>query len=147
DAAAHLPRPFRRAASFRVRSRRLVLALRRRRLAVAVYPRLLALASGDDGQEKAARKPVRLFCSAQATFSDPSEMVADEKKGNQACRKGDPYGECLDHARTLAAIVVEVIERGAEAEHNKHQRDDDDNANQGSLAGSNERCNHPQCNS
>src|SRR5205823_13016745 len=43
-ALADLPRAFRRAASFRVRSRRVVLAFRRRRLALAVYPRVLALA-------------------------------------------------------------------------------------------------------
>jgi hypothetical protein len=30
--------------------------------------------------------------------------------------------------------VVEVIERGAQAENNEQQPDDDDNANQGNLA-------------
>jgi hypothetical protein len=74
-------------------------------------------------------------------------MVADEKKRDQARRQGDADGERLDHARTLAAIMVKVIQRGAETEHDKHQRDDDDNANQGSLTGSNERCNFAQCNS
>ena len=72
--------------------------------------------------------------SAQALFSDPSKVIADEKKRDQARRQGDPYGECLDHPRTLAAIVVEVIERGAQAENNEQQPDDDDNANQGNLA-------------
>jgi len=72
--------------------------------------------------------------SAQALFSDPSKVIADEEKRDQARRQGDTYSECLDHPRTLAAIVVEVIERGAQAEHNEHQPDDDDNANQGNLA-------------
>ena len=76
------------------------------------------------------------LASAQAPFSDPSKVIADEKKRDQARRQGDPYGECLDHARTLAAIVVEVIEGSAEAENNEQQPDDNDNANQGNLAGS-----------
>ena len=83
-----------------------------------------------------------LGASAQASFSDPSKVIADEKKRDQARRQGDPYGECRDHARTLAAIVVEVIERRAEAEHDEQQADDNDNANQGNLAESNELCNH-----
>jgi len=72
--------------------------------------------------------------SAKAPFSDPSKVIADEKKRDQARRQGDPYGECLDHPRTLAAIVVKVIKRRPEAEHNEQQPDDDDNANQGNLA-------------
>jgi hypothetical protein len=72
--------------------------------------------------------------SAQALLSDPSKVIADEKKRDQARRKGDPYGEGLDHPRTLAAIVVKVIKRRPEAEHNEQQPDDDDNANQGNLA-------------
>jgi hypothetical protein len=72
--------------------------------------------------------------SAQAPFSDPSKVIADEKKRDQARRQGDPYGEGLDHPRTLAAIVVKVIKRRPEAEHNEQQPDDDDNANQGNLA-------------
>jgi len=72
--------------------------------------------------------------SAQAPFADPSKVIADEKKRDQARRQGDPYGECLDHPRTLAAIVVKVIKRRPEAEHNEQQPDDDDNANQGNLA-------------
>jgi uncharacterized protein YbbK (DUF523 family) len=72
--------------------------------------------------------------SAQAPFSDPSKVIADEKKRDQARRQCDPYGEGLDHPRTLAAIVVKVIKRRPEAEHNEQQPDDDDNANQGNLA-------------
>src|ERR1700682_6039251 len=79
-----------------------------------------------------------VWASAQAGFADPSKVVTDEKKCEQARRQSDPYGERLDHARTLAAIVVQVIERGAEAEHNEQQRDDDNNANQVQLAGSNQ---------
>src|ERR1700686_2271929 len=60
DALADFPRAFRRAASFRVRSRRVVLAFRRRRLALAVYPRVLALAHSDDRQARAAWTAVRL---------------------------------------------------------------------------------------
>ena len=74
------------------------------------------------------------LASAQALFSDPSKVIADEKKRDQARRQGDPYGECLDHPRTLAAIVVKVIKRRPEAEQNEQQPDDDDNANQGNLA-------------
>ena len=76
------------------------------------------------------------LASAQAPFSDPSKVIADEKKRDQARRQGDTYRECLDHPRTLAAIVVKVIKRRPEAEHNEQQPDDDDNANQGNLAGS-----------
>ena len=57
--------------------------------------------------------------SAQALFSYPSKVIADEKKRDQARRQGDPYGEGLDHPRTLAAIVVKVIKRRPEAEHNE----------------------------
>jgi hypothetical protein len=76
---------------------------------------------------------VRSTGSAQAPFSDPSKVIANEKKRDQARREGDPYGQCLDHARALAAIVVQVIKRRREADHNEQQPDDHDNANQGNL--------------
>src|ERR1700686_516691 len=60
DALADFPRAFRRAASFRVRSRRVVLAFRRRRLALAGDPRVIDQAQSDGRQAKAAWNAFRL---------------------------------------------------------------------------------------
>jgi hypothetical protein len=72
--------------------------------------------------------------SAQAVVADPSEVIAEQEKRDQARRQRNANGERLDHPRALSTIVIEIVECSAQADHDEHQSDDDDNAYQGGPA-------------
>jgi len=84
-----------------IRSRRLVLALRRRGLARPVYLRLLAV----------ARHHVRRM--------DPSAVVGDEQQQEQRRRQADAPGQGLDHLGAVVRCGARQVEQSfAQADQN-----------------------------
>ena len=132
--------PLRRRAPLRVRGGGVVLALRRRRLAAAVRARLLALT---DARRTRAGKPTAARANRCGRFRgcdaardgvqrrpgrrDPAELVRDDQERDERGGQRHADRQRLDHARALAAVVIEVIERREQARDDRHQaRDDDD---------------------
>ncbi len=102
-------RSFHPAAPFRLRGRRVVLALRRRGLARAVYLRLLAV----------ARSRVRR--------GYPPAVIGDDQQREQGHRQADTPGQCLDHLGTVVRFAAGQEEQGsAEADQDQHQHRDDE---------------------
>ena len=64
--------------------------------------------------------------SAQAGRRDPAQVVGQHEEGDQRRRQRDAQRQRLDHARAVAVIAVEIVERREEARDDRHEPGDDD---------------------